>query len=220
MSDDGFTQMIDDGNTLFAQLAQNNTKEWFAPHKDHYIEGIRKPAELFAKLLAEDLSQMTGMAYTPKVFRIYRDIRFSKDKTPLNTHLHIVWNPGEARFAPAVRFISAPSNLTIGMGVMGLKGDDLNRYRAFIDKWGNSFQEAVAATGMTASDWGEAPLKRVPKPYSEDHPHAELLKQKQIIIGRSVSDEWRSEGIYKTVKDVFRQTAPLREVLAKHLGAD
>lgn len=218
MSEDGFNQMIDDSRAFFAELKQNNSKDWFNPRKDHYNARIKKPAELFADLLAEDFSGLAGIAHKPKVFRIYRDVRFSKDKTPLNTHLHIMWTAGDARFSPAFFFASEVDGLHVGCGIMGLKGDDLLRYRAFIDSWGDLYGEAVAATGMTPSDWGEAALKRVPAPYGQDHPHAELLKQKKIVLGKPLGEGWRDAGIYSAVKQAFKDAAPLRDLLAEKLG--
>lgn len=218
MRDDGFNMMIDDSVEFFRDLKQNNSKDWFAPRKDHYNARIKKPAELFASLLAEDFSGMAGIDLKPKVFRIYRDVRFSKDKTPLNTHLHIAWNAGTHRFSPAFFFAAEVDGLHVGCGIMGLKGEDLVRYRAFIDCWGDQFEEAVAATGMAASDWGDEPLKRVPAPYDPDHPHAGLLKQKKIVLGRPIADGWREDGIYAAVKQAFRDTGPLRDLLAEKLS--
>jgi uncharacterized protein (TIGR02453 family) len=217
MSDDGFTQMIDDAIAFYSELERNNSKDWFAPRKDHYNEKIKKPAEFFASLLADDFSNITGLAHKSKVFRIYRDVRFSKDKTPLNAHLHIFWNHSDQRFSPAFFFSCDPSGISVGAGIMGLKGEDLTRYRAFVDKWGGHLEDAIEATGMTASDYGDAPLKRVPSPYAQDHPYAELLKQKKIVLGRPAAN-WREDGIYKTVKSAFNDLEPLRVVLSKHLS--
>ncbi len=63
---DGFTQMIDDSNAFFTELARNNTKDWFSPRKEHYTANIKKPAELFAEILAEDFSQISAAAHMPK----------------------------------------------------------------------------------------------------------------------------------------------------------
>jgi len=176
MAQDGFTQMIDDSNAFFTQLAQNNSKEWFNPRKDHYNANIKKPAEFFADVLSEDFSRIAGRTYQGKLFRIYRDVRFSKDKTPLNAHLHILWKqPGDNPFAPAFFFGSQPRQMSVGFGFMGFKGDALTRFRAFVDAWGDLLTDAIDETGMTWSDWGPAPLKRVPAPYDKEHPHGELL---------------------------------------------
>ncbi len=217
---DGFTQMIDDSNVFFAELTQNNTKDWFNPRKDHYTANIKKPAELFAQILAEDFTQISGIGHTPKLFRIYRDVRFSKDKTPLNAHLHILWSQNsDAPFAPAFFVGSDPAGITIGTGVMGLQGAALTRYRAFIDNWGDQLDEVVEATGLTPSDWGPAPLKRVPAPYDKDHPHAEHLKRKSLIINGPLDPSWRSHkfGLTGAVKDAFRKAQGFRDLLAERL---
>ena len=86
---DGFTQMVDAAQPFFVKLAANNTRDWFEQHKTHYMDDIRKPGEFFADLMSEELSRMLGEPIGAKVYRIYRDVRFSKDKTPYNTHLHI-----------------------------------------------------------------------------------------------------------------------------------
>lgn len=223
MSTDGFTQMIDDSNAFFAELARNNTKEWFNPRKDHYTQNIKKPAEFFADLLADDLSRLSGQAQKPKVFRIYRDIRFSKDKTPLNAHLHILWSPvSDNPFAPAFFFASSPDDLSIGFGMPGLKGETLTRFRAFIDHWGDALVDAIEQSGMHFSTWGAAPLKRVPKPYAPDHPHADLLKKKGFILGAPLGQDWRQAegGLLSAVRMRFEAADPIRRLLNEKLSAD
>lgn len=221
MTTDGFTQMIDDSNAFFAELQQNNNKEWFNPRKDHYNENIKKPAEFFADLLADDLSRIAGRPMKPKLFRIYRDIRFSKDKTPLNAHLHILWSPvDEAPFAPFYFFASEPGEMWIGFGVPSMKGETLARFRAFVDNWGDQLKDAVDATGMAYSSWGSPPLKRVPKPYDQDHPHGGLLKRKNLILHREMDQSWRKAdgGLVSAVRKAFETAEPLRDLLAEKLA--
>lgn len=223
MSADGFTQMIDDSNAFFAQLSKNNSKDWFNPRKDHYVENIKKPAEFFGEVLAEDFSRISGQVYQPKLFRIYRDVRFSKDKKPLNAHLHMIWQrPGDNPFAPAFFFGSEPAQMTVGFGVMGLKDESLARFRAFIDSWGDLLVEAIEETSMTWSDWGPEPLKRVPAPYDKDHPHGELLKKKGMIVHAQMDDTWRQTdgGLVKAVRQQFENTMPLMRLLNEKLSAD
>lgn len=223
MTTDGFTRMIDDGNAFFAELRDYNTKDWFNPRKAHYTENIRKPAEFFADLLADDFSRIAGRAMKPKVFRIYRDIRFSKDKTPLNAHLHILWSAvGDNPFAPAFFFASSPDDLSIGFGIPFLKGPALTRFRAFVDAWGDQLVDAIKETGMAQSDWGAEPLKRVPKPYAQDHPHADLLKKKGLLLGAPLGQGWRESegGLVTAVRGKFEATKPLRDLLDEKLGAE
>lgn len=221
MQDDGFTRMIDAAQDFFARLERNNSKAWFDPQKAHYTEAIKKPAELFAGFLAEDLSRLSGTTFTPKLFRIYRDVRFSKDKTPLNAHLHILWSrPGNSTLSPSVFFACTPTALDFAIGIVGLKGPDLARYRATVDSHGDELQQIIDESGMTRSTWGPEPLKRVPKPYDADHPHADLLKQKSLVLQRPLGEDWRDSkaGLIGAVKDAYAGAKPLDDFIRAHMG--
>ncbi|MDJ0824935.1 MAG: TIGR02453 family protein [Rhodobacter sp.] len=197
---DGFTDLIDRSNTFFSELAQNNRKDWFEPRKAQFVDEIKKPAELFMTILAEDIARLTGIAHAPKLFRIYRDVRFSKDKTPYNPHLHIMWSqPGDAR--PAWFFGSAPDYLILGVGIMGLSGAALTQYRAYVDRHGDALAAAIADAKKSAeaeiSDWGPESLKRVPKPYEPDHPQGDLLKRKALAVTAPLAGNWRTSGLIR-----------------------
>ncbi|WP_299138264.1 TIGR02453 family protein [uncultured Tateyamaria sp.] len=219
---DGFEEMVDAALAFFVQLQANNSKAWFEPQKAHYKEAIAGPAGFFADLLAEDIARLTGQAHSPKVFRIYRDVRFSKDKTPLNTHLHVMWQPADRDvLAPSWFWGLSPDYFVVGMGVMGLQGEDLTRYRAFVDSWGDGLQDALQgandAIGATISDWGPEPLKRVPKPYAPDHAHGDLMRRKALALSAPMPDDWRARGVVKSTVDHVRALLPVWEMFDKHL---
>ena len=79
---DGFSDLVVRSNAFFSELAANYTRDWFEAHKSTYTDDIKKPAEFLGDILAEDLSRLSGTTLKPKLFRVYRDVRFSKDKTP------------------------------------------------------------------------------------------------------------------------------------------
>jgi uncharacterized protein (TIGR02453 family) len=218
---DGFEQMVDAAVPFFGALAANNSKAWFEPQKARYIDEIRKPAEFMADLVAEDLARLTGKPHSPKVFRIYRDVRFSKDKTPLKSHLHVKWASADKDdLAPAWFFGLSPDRFFVGMGVTSLQGESLTRYRAFVDAWGDGLSDALDATlalGGQFSVWGPEPLKRVPKPYDQDHPHAELLKRKSLAISLPMPDDWRDKGLIKAVNTRIKDLLPVWEIFDTHL---
>lgn len=218
---DGFEQMVDAAAPFFTELAANNSKAWFDPHKARYIDEIRKPAEFMADLISEDLARITGKAHQPKVFRIYRDVRFSKDKTPLNAHLHVMWGSADKdALAPSWFFGLSPDYFIVGIGVMSLQGQNLTRYRAFVDSWGDGLQDAldgVVHIGGELSDWGPEPLKRVPKPYDSDHHHAELLKRKALAVTVPMPADWRAAGVVKSVNTRIKDLLPVWEMFDKHL---
>lgn len=208
---DGFDTLIARANAFFTQLRADNTRAFYEAHKAMYNAEIRKPAELLADLLAEDIARHTGKAHKPKVFRIHRDVRFSKDKTPYNAHLHLMWSrPG---LGPAWFFGSSPDYLILGMGVMGLEKDSLTAYRNMVDRHGDDLTDAMAASGAQLSDWGPDPLKRVPKPFDQDHPHADLLKLKSFALSAGLPAGWQDDGLLKSVNRVIPSLLPAWKIL-------
>lgn len=216
---DGFAEMIARANGFFAELAANNSKDFFEPRKEFYRDEIRKPAELLGDLMAEDIARHTGQPHGPKVFRIHRDVRFSKDKTPYNAHLNILWaRPGEG-VTPAWFFGSAPDYIILGMGVMGLDGDALAAYRNLVDRQGDILTDAMALaeakTGARLSDWGPDPLKRVPKPFDADHPHADLLRRKSFALSADLPEDWAQQGLLSTLNAMIPAFLPTWRLLEK-----
>lgn len=220
---DGFSEMIDEARRFFARLRDDNTKPFYESHKDVYRDRIRKPAELLADLFAEDLARQTGKAHGPKVFRIHRDVRFSRDKTPYNTHLHLLWSRPGAEAAPAWFFGAAPDYLILGMGVIGLEKESLAQFRRMVDREGDALsdemQAAESAIGATLSDWGPAPLKRVPKPFDSDHPHAELMKRKAFALSAPLPEDWETRGLLPSLNAMVPPLLPIWRRLDGHFSA-
>ncbi len=192
---DGFTIMVDDALAFFHELSENNRKEWFEPRKEHYQKSVRQPAELLCEIVGDNISRLTGVGHSGKVYRIHRDVRFSKDKSPYNTHLHMIWSAkGAGEGSPGWFFACSPTMLTVNMGTPSFKGEQLLRYRNMIDAHGDELEEALKAAGAAFSPWGEEPLKRTPAPFSDDHPHAILLKRRSLILDAPLGTEWRTKG--------------------------
>ena len=213
---DAFSQMVDRAIAFFEDLAANNTKDWFEPRKAAFRDDIQAPAELLRDVLRDDIARLTGAQMQGKLFRIHRDVRFSKDKTPFHTHLHLMWRPPHDP-APAWFFGASPEYLVVGMGIMAMQGDALQRYREFVDADGDTLAEALAeaetSTGARLSEWGPAPLKRVPKPFEADHPHADLLRRKALAVSASLPERWRDDGLVPTIMVQVRGLVPLWRVL-------
>lgn len=218
---DGFTDLIDRSITFFRELAENNNKDWYAPRKEYYTAQIKKPAELLGDVIRDDIARLTGREVTAKLFRIHRDVRFSKDKSPYNAHLHLMWRPTKEG-SPVWFFGASPQYLTVGMGVMGLSGTGLNTYRAMVDQQGDDLSEALDdarnAVDATISDWGPEPLKRVPKPYDVDHPHADLLKRKSLTLNTALAEDWRATGLQKAIVARMRGMMPVWTMLDEVFG--
>ena len=218
---DGFTELIDVSNAFFSDLAKNNRKDWFASRKQYFGETIQKPAQLLGEVLAQDLGALTGQNYACKQFRIYRDVRFSKDKTPYHTHLHLMWSAQRAGM-PGWYFGSSPDYLIVGCGYMTLEKPMLARFRAAVDADGATLADALAeaamSAGATLSDFGPAPLKRVPKPYAADHPQAELLKRKNLAVSAPLPSNWRQTGVVDGILSAANRLLPIDRWLSSTLS--
>jgi uncharacterized protein (TIGR02453 family) len=219
---DGFTLLVDEARAFFKELDANNTKEWFEPRKAHYQTHIRQPAEILCELVGEEITRLTGKRHSGKVLRIYRDVRFSKDKRPYNPHLHMVWWQGagknDAEAGSAWFFACSPTLLALNMGSPGFKGEGLLAWRKLIDAHGNELAEAIADTGCGLSDWGEAPLKKVPAPYDASHRQADLLKRRSLILDAPLGEAWRTEdGLLTAIIARCEKLLPVWRLLDEHL---
>jgi uncharacterized protein (TIGR02453 family) len=189
-----FQGFADEKRSFFRKLAKNQTREWFAAHKEEYVEGWQKPMEaLLADVRAKidddypycDLGE-------PKVFRIHRDTRFAKDKTPYKTY---VAGMIMARGRGASAVTEVPAALYLGVGFGGdeltahgqyaMSPAQLERYRAAVldEKRGAELGKIVASLEKAGMRVGAAEsLKTVPRGVDPEHPRAELLRHKGLAV--------------------------------------
>jgi uncharacterized protein (TIGR02453 family) len=174
---------------FFKQLAARQDRAWFKEHKDEFVALAERPM----KDLLDDLQPALARQYKgfvlrpPKHFRIYRDVRFSKDKSPFKTHVAamIGLRGGEEEGAPAALYMHLGLEDFAGAGHWMLPPDKLARYRKLVaaDKSGRELQKRVDALtrkGFKIESF-EA-TKRVPPGFPPDHPRTELLKRKGLGI--------------------------------------
>ena len=198
-------------------LTRNNDREWFRDHKEEYERHIRQPMIVLLAQIAGDLRSFAPeLVSDPRVslYRIYRDTRFSADKSPLKTHIAAHFPPrgfprGEGS---ALYFEITPSSVWIGGGLYMPSSSDLQLVRQHIAAHhrtlhrlvtGSSFRRAVGTLD------GER-LTRVPRGYPADHPAADYLRYKQFLAGREFEASLAiSPRFYPEVLKVFRAVAPL-----------
>ncbi|MEM6825452.1 MAG: TIGR02453 family protein [Pseudomonadota bacterium] len=209
---DGFSELIERANAFHAELAANNNRDWFEPRKDFYKGEIKAPAELLGDVMAEELGRLTGKSFRFKLFRINRDVRFSKDKSPYNAHLHLAWVQ-EGAAAPDWFFGASPSYLNVLTGVHGLTTAELGALRSAIDADGDGISAALAFAGTnvgaTLSDFGAKPLKRIPKPFDQDHPQGALLKRKSLVVSAALEASWKENGLVPALRKTAAGLMPV-----------
>jgi uncharacterized protein (TIGR02453 family) len=176
---DSFQDLVPASRDFFARLAANNDREWFAAHKGEYEAAVKHPAAL----LLDDISQRVGreldLAVKPKLYRVHRDVRFSKDKTPYNTHLHMQWSMTDAPVC--YLFGAAQGYCKLGVGAMVFPKDALPGWRERVAAGHPVVAEAAA---LEAAGWemSEPELKRVPTPFPPDHADGAHLRRKGLIL--------------------------------------
>lgn len=181
-----FTGFTDATLDFLSGLKANNNREWFTEHKKSYEAAVKKPTKAFSDLVAAELEQLTGKPHKPKIFRINRDIRFSKDKTPYNTHIHISWMPvGGGAGAPAFMFGLSTEYCTVGCGTFEFPKPMLERYRETIaGARGEELGQTIDSLVADGYRLNEPALKRIPAGFPADHPRAALSLHKGLALWR------------------------------------
>lgn len=193
---------------FYEGLEADNSKAYWTDHKDVYDRCVAEP---FHALLTE-LEPAFGHG---KLFRPYRDVRFSKDKTPYKTQAAVT-------VGGALYVALSADGLFVGAGMYDMAADQVQRLRAAVadDLTGGALTTVLANLGEKGWEVGGTRLVRVPKPYDADHPRAELLRHKSLVASRSYEPEpWlHTREMLGRLIDDGRQLAPLVDWLERHVG--
>ena len=208
-------------------LKRNNDREWFRSRKADYERHVREPMIAVIEQLARDLPRFAPeLVASPKssLYRIYRDTRFSEDKTPLKTNAAAVfpWK-GLARHEGAgLYFEIAPGWVWIGGGMYAPQPPQLVKVREHIvETWPEirKITKAKAFVGRVDELQGDR-ITRVPRGFPPDHPSVEFLKQRQFLAAREFPAELAtSDDFYSTLLGTFSAIAPLVRFLNAPLAA-
>jgi uncharacterized protein (TIGR02453 family) len=177
------------GMQFFRSLARNNRREWFQPRKHIYEEQVKAPmAELVTALNAEMIRFAPDHVMEPAkaIYRIYRDTRFSKDKTPYKTHVAAVFprRGTEKHGGAGLYFSVAAHEIEVAGGVYMPGPDALLSIRSHLAEHHEDFIRIVKSRKLRAlmGEMHGEQLTRVPKGFPCDHPAADLLRHKQWLF--------------------------------------
>lgn len=193
---------------FYEGLAADNSKAYWTAHKAVYEDAVLRP---MTELL-EDLAAEFGEA---KIFRPYRDVRFSADKSPYKTHIGAVIGTGYVQLSA--------EGLATGDGMYGMSPSQLDRYRRAVasDQSGRGLERVIAGIGEHGIGVsGRDALKTAPRGYPADHPRIGLLRYKGVVAWH----QWPVEPWLETpaardrVAGFLRTTRPLSRWLEKHVG--
>jgi uncharacterized protein (TIGR02453 family) len=194
---------------FFEDLAMDNTKAFWTAHRPVYDEKVLGP-------MAELTEELAGEFGDPKIFRPYRDVRFSRDKTPYKTHIGaVLGNNGYIHLSA--------EGLGAGAGMWEMSPDQLARYRARVadDGTGAELEKITAAIEQAGPViHGHGVLKSAPRGYSADHPRIALLRYKGITTWQQWPvDSWLGTAEAKhRIVEFLRTSSPLCSWLAVNVS--
>jgi len=225
-----FTSFRPEAVEFLAELAQHNDRAWFQPRKAEYERLLKAPLEnlcaaLDAEFLARGIPLKADPAKSP--FRIYRDVRFSKDKSPYKTNVgasfaYVERTPdgavtGSSGHRGGGYFHLSPGEIYVGGGMWHPDPEPLAAWRALVDKRPKQVHAAIDDPGFVAhfGTIGGDRAKRMPAGYPADHPEAELLTLKDVTFGKRLTDkEAFSPKLPAILADDLGAAVPLLRILA------
>jgi uncharacterized protein (TIGR02453 family) len=207
MSD--FAGFPDAALDFYDDLEVDNTRSFWEKHKGTYAAHVRAPMAALCRALEPEFGEA-------KVFRPHRDVRFAKDKTPYKTHqgAFVAAGPATGWYVE----ISA-RGMRVGAGFYEASGPRLAAIREAMadERTGGELETLVA--GYEAGGWevGGEQLKTSPRGYPADHPRIDLLRRKQLFVGRPYGfDGLDDPAVLDRVRQDWRALRPLVEWIAAH----
>lgn len=208
---------------FLSDLKYNNEREWFIKNRKRY-DDARANYESFVQAVIDKIAEfdpiLKGLEVKSCTYRIYRDIRFSNDKTIYKTHLGAFIVKGGKkngdRNAGYYVHVEPGNNSMIAGGAYLPPMPWLNAIREKIDEQGDLFLKIINRKefrDIFGNVEGEK-LKSAPKGYSRDHPHIELLKLKSYLVSRMIPDkEVVSKECFNLIIKASREMKPLNDFL-------
>jgi len=209
----GFDGFPDRMLSFYEGLRADNTKAYWTDHKSVYDECVAAPM----RALLDDLEPEFGEA---KFFRPYRDVRFAKDKTPYKTQAAALVGHGEGE--GGLYLAVSADGVFVGGGYYHTSTDQAQRLRGAVDDSRTGAEIAAILATLRKQGWeiGGDQLKRIPKPYDDAHPRADLIRHKSLIASKSEPpDEWLHTAKVKArVAKGWRQLRGLNDWLKANVG--
>ncbi|GJL78824.1 MAG: TIGR02453 family protein [Nitrospinaceae bacterium] len=212
-----FSGFPKEGFKFLEELEKNNNKEWFQQNKTRYKESLETPTKNFVAVMTDKMQALIGGPVSGKIFRIYRDVRFSRDKTPYNPLVKIAFAPqdkkGKKGCSSAMYFFRLqPDSLALGAGVYDLNDNralDSYRKRVADDEKGSQLAKILKKFRQNGLWINEPHYKRVPNGFDKKHPREDLLRHKGLYafietpVANQLSTEKAVDFCLKNYKDLI-----------------
>ncbi len=203
------------------KLRLNNNREWFQVNKLNF-----KSQEERIKGFGEELKnrlELSDKIDSFKVFRIYRDVRFSKDKTPYKIHFGLTWTRTKPKYRGGYYLHISPGNNFLACGFWDPNSNDLNRIREELILDSSEFKGVINSSSLK-NIWGDLKgneLKTSPRGVDKSHADISLIRKKQYIFSIAYSDEEVcQEGFINKVEIALKEIRPFLDYMSDVLTTD
>lgn len=203
-------------------LSKNNNRDWFNKHKERYAVA-QANVIAFADELLQEMSKhdkMETLSGKDSLFRIYKDVRFSKDKTPYNTHWSGIFKRATKKRRGGYYFKIKPGGSILAGGFWGPEPKDMKRIRQDIDLNPKNWRKLISGKDFlqTFGKISGERLATAPRGYPKDHPAIDLLRYKQFLLIHEFSDkEVYSPGFLHKANAVFKKMRPFFNYMSEVL---
>ena len=208
---------------FFKKLEKNNNRDWFNENKPEF-KSIEKEAKAFYNMLLENLNKHDDIDKL-KIFRIYRDVRFSKNKLPYKTHFGGSFHRTKPRLRGGYYLHIQPNNESfIATGFWQPEKEDLMRIRKEFEMDDSEIREILANEKFN-SVWGSSfigdEVKSAPRGFAKDHKAIDLIKKKQYIFTKKYTDkEVLDSNFLNEVGEAFAAIRPFFDYMSDVLTTD
>ena len=207
--------------SFFKRLKLNNNREWFLENKSVF-KSHESQIKIFGEELKNRLNKFDNIDRF-KVFRIYRDIRFSKDKTPFKTHFGLTWHRIKPKYRGGYYLHLCPGNNFLACGFWDPNPNDLKRIRQELIFDAQDFKELINTTSFQ-SNWGElkgSELKTAPRGVDKNHPDIKLIRKKQFIFSINYSNkEVCEKNFIVSLEESIKKVRPFVDYMSEVLTTD
>ena len=188
---------------FFSKLKRNNNREWFQSNKAEFKK-LESEVRSFVKKIEENLQKHDKIEKS-KIFRIYRDIRFSKNKTPYKNHFGIAFHREKPYLRGGYYIHLEPENSFLGVGFWAPNTKDLFRIRKELE-FDAAELETLISDPTFKKYWTELSgdeVKTAPKGFSKEHPNINLIRKKQYVFIKNFSNKEVLASDFLTVVDKY-----------------
>jgi len=215
------TKINSDIFSFFKELDQNNNRVWFEANKKRF-KSLEAEMKFFSAQLETEMNTFDRIEKT-KIFRIYRDVRFSKDKTPYKRHFGVSFHREKPALRGGYYLHIKPGDSFLATGFWNPSKEDLFRIRKELEVDATEFRAVIADSKLTKS-WRKLTgdvLKVAPKGFEKEHKDIDLLRQKQYLFLHKYTDsEVLSDGFLEDVAQRFNAIRPFFDLMSGVLTTD